>query len=94
MSKKRGGKKNQEFDDDFEQKNENQEVTSKSKAKSKKKGKGNAGDDYESDDGNTVRKVEVSDEEGVPQPVKNKKQKKGKYVTYNNPSSYIFYFET
>lgn len=80
MSKKRGNKKNQDFDDDLEEKktvsNNSHEITSKSTGKSKKKGKGPAGDRSDNDD-EVPRKVHVSDEEDIPKPAIKKSQKKG-----------------
>ncbi|KAJ8734182.1 hypothetical protein PYW07_014733 [Mythimna separata] len=81
MSKKKGTKKNQDFDDDFEEKKalaNDHEVTSKSKGKGKKKGKNNAGDWSDSDEGNVQKKVIASDDEDVPKPAAKKSQKKGK----------------
>ncbi|XP_075987252.1 ATP-binding cassette sub-family F member 1 [Anticarsia gemmatalis] len=82
MSKRKGNKKNQDLNDDFEEKktvtNDTPEVTSKSKAKGKKKGKGNAGDWSDSDEGELPKKVQVSDEEDIPKPAAKKSQKKGK----------------
>ena len=83
MSKKKGNKKNQDFDDDFEEKKtitNDHEVTSKSKAKGKKKGKSNAGDWSDSDEGNVQKKVLASDDEDVPKPVAKKSQKKGTHM--------------
>lgn len=81
MSKKKGTKKNQDFDDDFEEKKaltNDHEVTSKSKGKGKKKGKNNAGDWSDSDEENVQKKVIASDEEDVSKPAAKKSQKKGK----------------
>uniref|UniRef100_A0A2A4JHX9 ATP-binding cassette sub-family F member 1 n=1 Tax=Heliothis virescens TaxID=7102 RepID=A0A2A4JHX9_HELVI len=82
MSKKKGSKKNQDFDDDFEEKktisNDSHEVTSKSKGKGKKKGKSNAGDWSDSEEGDHQKKVLASDDEDVPKPAAKKSQKKAK----------------
>ncbi|XP_004928585.1 ATP-binding cassette sub-family F member 1 [Bombyx mori] len=79
MSKKKGNKKNQDLDDDFDEKpsvvNEKTELTSKNKGKGKKKNK--TGDCSDSDEEN-IKKVPVSDEEDVPKPAAKKSQKKGK----------------
>lgn len=83
MSKRKGNKKNQDLDDDFEEKktvNDTHEVTSKSKGKGKKKGKGNAGDWSDSDEGDTQKKVHVSDDEDIPKPAAKKSQKKGTHM--------------
>lgn len=75
MSKKRGNKKNQDFDDDFEEKKiDSHDITSK-KGKGKKKGKGDDGSDEEKE---TPVKVHMSDEEELPKPAPKKSQKKGK----------------
>lgn len=88
MSKKRGNKKNQDFDDDFEEKpkignsekDSKKEVTSKSdKAKQTKKGKKGKKDDgdWSDDDKYDIKlKKEDSDEEFT-KPVAKKSQKKG-----------------
>ncbi|XP_047033065.1 ATP-binding cassette sub-family F member 1 [Helicoverpa zea] len=82
MSKKKGSKKTQDFDDDFEEKktlsNDSHEVTSKSKGKGKKKGKSNAGDWSDSEEGDHQKKVLASDDEDVPKPAAKKSQKKAK----------------
>ncbi|KAJ6648623.1 ATP-binding cassette sub-family F member 1 [Pseudolycoriella hygida] len=78
MSKKRGNKKNQGFDDDFpddESVEQTVEVTSKSKGKAKKGKKGNK--DNDSVDGDDVVKVEEDQDEVAPQK-KDKKKVKGK----------------
>lgn len=78
MSKKRGNKKNQDLDDEFDDKknlNESQDITSKSKGKGKKKGKGK---DL-SDDEEVKKKPQISDEEEEVKPVK-KSQKKGLFL--------------
>lgn len=81
MSKKKGNKKNQDFDEDFEEKktitSDSHEVTSKSKGKGKKKGKSNAGDWSDSDE-DVPKKVVASDDEDVPKPAAKKSQKKAK----------------
>lgn len=81
MSKKKGNKKNQDFDEDFEEKktitSDSHEVTSKSKGKGKKKGKSNAGDWSDSDE-DVPKKVVASDDEDVPKPAAKKAQKKAK----------------
>ncbi|CAH0600678.1 unnamed protein product [Chrysodeixis includens] len=81
MSKKKGNKKNQDFEDEFDEKktvNDAHELTSKSKGKGKKKGKGNAGDWSDSDEGEVQKKHQASDEEDVPKPAAKKSQKKAK----------------
>lgn len=83
MSKKKGTKKNQDLDVDFEEKRaltNDHELTSKSKGKGKKKGKNNAGDWSDSDEGNVQKKVIVSDDEDVPKPAAKKSQKKGAHM--------------
>ncbi|CAH2100170.1 unnamed protein product [Euphydryas editha] len=78
MSKKKGNKKNQDFDDEFEEKklsNDTSEITSKSKGKGKKKGKVNI-EVSDGDDGD-VKKNQISDDEEELKPVK-KSQKKAK----------------
>lgn len=86
MSKKKGNKKNQDFDDDFEEKktitNDTHEVTSKNKGKGKKKGKINAGDWSDSEEGDAQKKVVVSDEDDVPKPAAKKSQKKGEHTRH------------
>ncbi|XP_022834298.1 ATP-binding cassette sub-family F member 1 [Spodoptera litura] len=81
MSKKKGNKKNQDFDEDFEEKktitSDSHEVTSKSKGKGKKKGKSSAGDWSDSDE-DVPKKVVASDDEDVPKPAAKKSQKKAK----------------
>lgn len=80
MSKKKGNKKNQDFEDEFDEKktaNDTHELTSKSKGKGKKKGKGNAGDWSDSDEGEVQKKHQASDDEDVPKPAAKKSQKKG-----------------
>ncbi|KAL0895923.1 hypothetical protein ABMA27_011937 [Loxostege sticticalis] len=81
MSKKKGNKKNQDFEDDLDEKktvpSDTHEVTSKSKSKGKKKGKGNAGDWSDSDE-DVAKKMPASDDEDVPKPAAKKSQKKGK----------------
>lgn len=75
MSKKRGNKKNQDIDDEFEEKKvDNHDITSK-KGKAKKKGRG---DDWSDDENKAPAKVHMSDEEDMPKPVLKKSQKKGK----------------
>lgn len=80
MSKKRGNKKNQDFDDDIDEKktvsNDIHEITSKSKGKGKKKGKGPVGDRSDNED-EVPNKAHVSDEEDIPKPAPKKSQKKG-----------------
>lgn len=80
MSKKKGNKKNQDFEDDLDEKktvpSDTHEVTSKSKSKGKKKGKGNAGDWSDSDE-DVAKKMPASDDEDVPKPAAKKSQKKG-----------------
>ncbi|XP_026725816.1 ATP-binding cassette sub-family F member 1 [Trichoplusia ni] len=81
MSKKKGNKKNQDFEDEFDEKktaNDTHELTSKSKGKGKKKGKGNAGDWSDSDEGEVQKKHQASDDEDVPKPAAKKSQKKAK----------------
>ncbi|XP_063633209.1 ATP-binding cassette sub-family F member 1 [Cydia splendana] len=82
MSKKRGGKKNQDFDDDFEEKstvgNNISEITSKAKGKGKKKAKGKADFSDSDEGGKGDPKGHLSDEEEVRQPAMKKSQKKGK----------------
>lgn len=75
MSKKRGNKKNQDFDDDFDEKKvDSHDITSK-KGKGKKKGKG----DDDSDEEKAIpTKVHMSDEDDLPKPALKKSQKKGK----------------
>lgn len=77
MSKRKGQKKNQDLDE-FEEKIDDQEVTSKSKGKAKKKGKGNAGDGNNSDEGGLHNKLTASDEEDVSKLAVKKSQKKAK----------------
>ncbi|XP_028178977.1 ATP-binding cassette sub-family F member 1 [Ostrinia nubilalis] len=81
MSKKKGNKKNQDFDEDLDDKkvaaSDTHEITSKSKGKGKKKGKGNAGDWSDSEE-DIPKKVPASDDEDVPKPAAKKSQKKGK----------------
>ncbi|KAH9645883.1 hypothetical protein HF086_010082 [Spodoptera exigua] len=81
MSKKKGNKKNQDFDEDFEDKktivSDSHEVTSKGKGKGKKKGKSSAGDWSDSDE-DVQKKVVASDDEDIPKPAAKKSQKKGK----------------
>lgn len=76
MSKKRGNKKNQDFDDDLEEKKDSHDITSK-KGKGKKKGKGDDGSDEEKE---TPARVHMSDEEDFPKPASKKLQKKGKWL--------------
>ncbi|XP_063393606.1 ATP-binding cassette sub-family F member 1 [Cydia fagiglandana] len=82
MSKKRGGKKNQDFDDDLEEKstvgNNISEITSKAKGKGKKKAKGKADFSDSDEGGKGDLKGHLSDEEEVRQPAMKKSQKKGK----------------
>ncbi|XP_037302819.1 ATP-binding cassette sub-family F member 1 [Manduca sexta] len=73
MSKKKGNKKNQDFEDDLAK--DTQDITSKGKSKGKKKGKGDWSD---SEEENIPKKVQLSDEEDVPKPAAKKAQKKGK----------------
>ncbi|KAG6465275.1 hypothetical protein O3G_MSEX015042 [Manduca sexta] len=73
MSKKKGNKKNQDFEDDLAK--DTQDITSKGKSKGKKKGKGDWSD---SEEDNIPKKVQLSDEEDVPKPAAKKAQKKGK----------------
>ncbi|XP_034841184.1 ATP-binding cassette sub-family F member 1 [Maniola hyperantus] len=85
MSKKRGNKKNQELDEEFEEKkssNDTHDITSKTKGKGKKKGKGNK----DSDDEDTVKKPQISDEEDVPKPVKKSQKKASKKKGGGDPS--------
>ncbi|XP_037047997.1 ATP-binding cassette sub-family F member 1 [Bradysia coprophila] len=77
MSKKRGNKKNQDFDDDFpddEAASQTTEITSKSKGKGKKGKKGNV-KDTDSADGDDAVKVTEDQDEVIPQ---KKDKKKGK----------------
>ncbi|KAI8429672.1 hypothetical protein MSG28_000244 [Choristoneura fumiferana] len=82
MSKRKGGVKIQDFDDNIEEKSgvigNTQGITSKAKGKSKKKSKGKA--DYSDSDegGKGDLKNHMSDDEVVPQPAAKKSQKKGK----------------
>lgn len=90
MSKKKGNKKNQDFDDDFEEKkvsNDSHDLTSKSKGKGKKRGKGNAGDWSDSED-DAPKKTHHSDEEDIPKPAAKKSQKKGNSIILTH--TYIF----
>ncbi|VVD03638.1 unnamed protein product [Leptidea sinapis] len=76
MSKKKGNKKNVDFDDELEEKPKlNEEVTCKSKAKGKKKGK-RIEDDID-DDEIVIKDSQISDEEEL-KPAPKKSQKKGK----------------
>lgn len=79
MSKKKTNKKNQDFDEEFEEKkitNDTQDITSKSKGKGKKKGKGNVGDWSDSEE-DIPKKTLASGDEDVPKPATKKSQKKG-----------------
>ncbi|CAG9575631.1 unnamed protein product [Danaus chrysippus] len=79
MSKKKGNKKKVKLDDDFEEtKNilETSDITSKSKGKGKKKSKA-LNDFSDGEDGDNLKKAQLSDEEDLPKPVK-KSQKKAK----------------
>lgn len=81
MSKKKGNKKNQDFDDEFEEKKSttagSHDLTSKNKGKSKKKSKGNVGDWSESGDDAPVKNQLSEEEENIKSAVK-KSQKKVK----------------
>lgn len=86
MSKKRGNKKNQDLDEDFEENksvasNDTHEITSKVKGKGKKKGKGKYGDqsDDEPAKGDHQKKAPGSDDEDTPRPATKKSQKKGEF---------------
>ncbi|CAG9783160.1 unnamed protein product [Diatraea saccharalis] len=76
MSKKKGNKKNQDFDEEFEEKkgNDLNDITSKTRGRGKKKGKGNAGDWSDSDE--EIPKKSVSDEVDIPKSTAKKSQKK------------------
>ncbi|XP_045542634.1 ATP-binding cassette sub-family F member 1 isoform X2 [Papilio machaon] len=78
MSKKKGTKKNQDLDEDFEDKRleESHDITSKNKGKNKKKGKTNANISDEELD--TNKKNIASDDEEEVKPGTKKSQKKGK----------------
>ncbi|KPJ06717.1 ATP-binding cassette sub-family F member 1 [Papilio machaon] len=78
MSKKKGTKKNQDLDADFEDKRleESHDITSKNKGKNKKKGKTNANISDEELD--TNKKNIASDDEEEVKPGTKKSQKKGK----------------
>lgn len=83
MSKKRGNKKNQDFDDDLDEKktvaSDSHEITSKNRGKGKKKGKGPAGDRSDSEDEVPTKRL-ASDEEDIPKPAPKKSQKKGIFM--------------
>lgn len=82
MSKKRGNKKNQDFEDDFEEKKvDSHDITSK-KGKGKKKGKG---DDRSDEEKEAAAKVHISEEEDLPKPAPKKSQKKGRCL----PAYYV-----
>ncbi|XP_013167033.1 PREDICTED: ATP-binding cassette sub-family F member 1 [Papilio xuthus] len=78
MSKKKGTKKNQDLDEDFEDKRleESHDITSKNKGKSKKKGKTSANISDEEVD--TNKKNVASDDEEEAKHATKKSQKKGK----------------
>lgn len=81
MSKKKGGIKTQDLDNDIEEKSgaiaNTQGITSKAKGKSKKKGKGKADFSDSDEGGKGDLKNHLSDDEMVPQPAAKKSQKKG-----------------
>lgn len=77
MSKKKGAKKNQDLDEDFEDKRseESHDITSKGKGKNKKKGKTNANISDEELDTNK-KNIASDNEEDLKHSTK-KSQKKG-----------------
>lgn len=76
MSKKKGNKKNQDFDDDFEEK---PKVAAPAKAKGGKKGKRGKGDDWSDDDEKKITLPPAdSDDEKPAKPAGKKGQKKVK----------------
>lgn len=79
MSKKRGGKKNQNLDDFEDDKSDSVAITSKSaKTKPVKKGKGKSkNDDWSDNEVDTKLEANVSDDEL--QPVAKKSAKKSEY---------------
>ncbi|CAH0405829.1 unnamed protein product [Chilo suppressalis] len=79
MSKKKGTKKSQDYEEEFEEKkvNDTHDITSKTRGKNKKKGKGNAGDWSDSDEG-VPKKSFKAEEDDIPKPAAKKSQKKGK----------------